>query len=82
MTQVKESPEMLLASIDLKLAEAKTIHEYIIVRKINTLLDILMAEKPNEANGIGSETTYTPCISSERLISTVENKILELVKTL
>ena len=71
------------ADIEVKLSEAASTSEYIVIRKLTALINLLEAERPIEdASGMSGETKYTPCLVSERTLDIIENKIIELVKSL
>lgn len=65
-----------------ELADAASTEEYIVIRKISTLIEIMEASRPTENRGIGSETTYEPCFTSPHMLDVIEVKMLELIKKL
>ena len=65
-----------------ELAEANSTEEYIIIRKISTLIEIVEASRPAENRGIGSETTYEPCFNNPHMLDAIEDKMMELINKL
>ena len=63
-------------------AEALSTEEYIVVRKISALVDVVEAQRPKDNNGIGSDTMYEPCFTSNQILNAVEDKMLQLIKQL